>query len=75
MDTVTNGCYIEQDLPIADEYGEEVRCTGWIPQLAPTSASPVALLSQRTNDSVRSSFPYIDLPCVAVETAAFPKCP
>ena len=75
MDTVTNGCYIEQEWPIVDEYGEEMRCTGWIPHLAPTIAGPAALLNLHANDSDRSSFPFIDLPCLPVETAAFPKCP
>ncbi len=75
MDTVSNGCYIEQDFLIADAYGEEVTCTGWIPQLGPTDSVSAALFKHHARDPDHSSFPYIDLPCAPVKTIAFPKCP
>lgn len=79
MDTIdiySNGRFIEHESLIADEYGEEVTCTGWIPQLTPvTAAGRAALFNLCANDPDRSSFPYIDLPCVPVKAAAFPKCP
>lgn len=75
MDTVSNGCFIEQDFLIADEYGEEVTCTEWIPQLAPTSSGSAALPDHHASDQDRSSFPYVDLPRAPVKTTAFPKCP
>lgn len=75
VDMYSNGRFIEHELLIADEYGEEVTCTGGIPQLTPAGSGSAALLNHRANDPDRSSFPYIDLPCVPVEAAAFPKCP
>lgn len=73
MDTVdmnTNGCYIEHETLIVDEYGEEVTCTGWNPLL--TLAGEFNKLA---NDHGRASIPDIDLPSVPVDATAFPQCP
>ena len=75
VDLNTNGCYVEHELLIVDEYGEEVTCKWWMPQLTSAGAGPAALFDRLANDPGRSTFPYIDLPYAPVETIAFPKCP
>lgn len=67
----TNGRFIE----IMEKHGEEVTCMGWISHLTSAGEDSAAPLRHRANDPDRSSFPYIDLPCVPVKAAAFPKCP
>jgi hypothetical protein len=49
MDTIVmnvNGCDIEVEAPVIDEYGEEVMCAGWNPQLALAGDGPVAQLNR-----------------------------
>ena len=42
MDTIVKDYLIEQEAPEVEEYGDEVLCAGWNPQLALASESPVA---------------------------------
>ena len=44
----TNGYEIEREAPINEEYGEEVLCAGWNPQLALVEESRIA----QTNEQV-----------------------
>lgn len=34
MDTMVHGSMIEQEVLVTEEYGDEVLCAGWNPQLA-----------------------------------------
>jgi hypothetical protein len=49
MDTIVNGCKIECEAPVNEEYGDEVLCAGWNPQLTQAAESPVARVN-RHND-------------------------
>jgi hypothetical protein len=40
---------IRQETPVAEEYGEEVLCAGWNPQLTQLGEFPVAPLNQHIN--------------------------
>ncbi len=42
MDTIVNGCVIEPEVLMFEEYGEEILYAGWNPQLALASESAVA---------------------------------
>lgn len=42
MDTIVNGCVIEHEALVVEEYDDEVLCAGWNPQLALAGDSPVA---------------------------------
>ena len=44
-----NGCETEQEVLAVEEYGDEVLCAGWNPQLTQTGASPVAPFNKRVN--------------------------
>jgi hypothetical protein len=78
MDTIdmnTNGCYVEHELWIVDEYGEEVACSGWHAQLTRTGTNAAALCMLQANDPRYPAFPASDLPGIAVDTTTFPQCP
>jgi hypothetical protein len=49
MNTILNGCEIEREAPVNEEYGEEVMCAGWNPQLALAAESPVAQVNKHVN--------------------------
>jgi hypothetical protein len=52
MDTIVmniDGCNIEHETPVGEEYGEEVLCAGWNPQLALAAESPVAQINRHVN--------------------------
>ena len=56
MDAFVYGCVIEKDTPDDEEYGDEVLCAGWNPQLAQASETPVARIDR-----------HIDLPADLVD--------
>ncbi len=52
MDTIVmsfNGCDIEVEAPVMEEYGEEVMCAGWNPQLTLAGESPVTQLNKHVD--------------------------
>jgi hypothetical protein len=52
MDTIvmdTNGCDIEHEALVVEEYGDEVMCAGWNPQLTLVGESPVAQVNRHVN--------------------------
>jgi hypothetical protein len=52
MDTLvmdTNGCDIEQEALVVEEYGDEVMCAGWNPQLTLVDEVPVAQINKHVN--------------------------
>ena len=44
-----DGCNIEHEAPVDEEYGEEVMCAGWNPQLTLAAESPVAQIKRHVN--------------------------
>ena len=42
MDTIVKECVVEQETPEVEEYGDEVMCAGWNPQLALANERPIA---------------------------------
>jgi hypothetical protein len=44
-----NGCGIEHEASTDEEYGVEVMCAGWNPQLTLASESPVAQTNRHIN--------------------------
>ena len=48
MDTIVNGC-VEHEALEDEEYGEEVLCAGWNPQLTQACESPVARVDRHIN--------------------------
>ena len=44
-----NGCNIGHEAPTIEEYGEEIMCAGWNPQLALAGESPVAQINKHVN--------------------------
>ncbi len=52
MDSVVmdmNGCNIEHEALVVEEYGEEVMFAGWNPQLTLLGESPVAQINRHVN--------------------------
>ena len=52
MDTLVNGlngCDIEHAALVVEEYGDEVMCAGWNPQLTLLGESPVAQINKHIN--------------------------
>lgn len=52
MDTLVNGldgCDIEHAALVVEEYGDEVLCAGWNPQLTLLGESPVAQINKHIN--------------------------
>jgi hypothetical protein len=49
MDAIVKGCEIECEAPVNEDYGDEVLCAGWNPQLTLAAESPVAQIN-RHND-------------------------
>jgi uncharacterized protein with ACT and thioredoxin-like domain len=49
MDTIVNGSEIELEAPVSEEYGEEVMCAGWNPQITLVAESPVAQANKHVN--------------------------
>ena len=46
MDTIVIGSIIEQETPTGDEYGDEVLCAGWNPQLGQAAEAAEAMLNR-----------------------------
>ena len=44
-----NGCDIAHETHIDEEYGEEVMCAGWNPQLPLAAESPVTQINRHVN--------------------------
>jgi hypothetical protein len=44
-----NGSDIEHAAPVIEEYGDEVMCAGWNPQLTLVGESPVAQTNKHVN--------------------------
>lgn len=44
-----NECNIEQEVPIIEQYGEEILCAGWNPQLSLMAECAVAELNKHVN--------------------------
>lgn len=44
-----NGCNTEQEAPAVEEYGDEVMCAGWNPQLSQVGDGPVAQVNKHVN--------------------------
>ena len=44
-----NGCDVEHEVVVNEEYGEEVMCAGWNPQLTLAAESPVAQINRHVN--------------------------
>ena len=79
-----DGCDIGRDSLMFQEYGEEVMCAGWNPQLAQAGASSVAQISEHANDEERTTAPGVVLDYAPEEeienvrilrSATIPKCP
>ena len=83
-----DGCDIEHEALMLQEYGEEVMCAGWNPQLALAIESSVAQTSKFANDrgltAIPDFIPDFALPAAAedvidsdipLRSSAFPKCP
>ena len=49
MDTIVNGCSIEHEALVAEEYDDEVMCAEWHPQLALAIDNPVGRLNKHVN--------------------------
>ena len=52
MDTIAmsmNGCSIGHEVPVVEEYGDEVLCAGWNPQLTLAGEGPVAPLNRHVS--------------------------
>lgn len=62
MDTIVmnmNGCDIEQEALMVEEYGEEVMCVGWNPQLTLARESPVAQINGHVD--LPADIAYVDI--------------
>jgi hypothetical protein len=46
MDAIVNGCEIEREAPVNEEYGDEVLCAGWNPQLTLAAENPVSQIDR-----------------------------
>jgi hypothetical protein len=79
-----DGCDIEHETLMLQEYSEEVMCTGWNPELALATESPVAPHDKCAKDRGLTVIPGF-IPDFATEeeieseisflTTAIPKCP
>jgi hypothetical protein len=49
MDTIVIGSIIEQETAAGEEYGEEVLCAGWNPQLTQATELPEAKLNRHVD--------------------------
>lgn len=49
MDAIVNGCVIERETLMDQEYGEEVLCSGWNPQLTLALEGTVAQTDRHIN--------------------------
>ena len=52
MDTIVmdmNGCDVEHETLVVEEYGDEVMCAGWNPQLTLAGEIPVAQANRHVN--------------------------
>lgn len=80
----TDGCDIEGDAHMLREYGVEVMCAGWNPQLALVSASSAEQIGEPGSDRERTTVPGIVLDYAPEEatgsvrfprSATIPQCP
>lgn len=44
-----NGCDVEHEVVVSEEYGDEVLCAGWNPQLTLAAEGPVAQVNGHVN--------------------------
>lgn len=49
MDAIVNGCEIEREAPVNEEYGDEVLCAGWNPQLTLAAENSVSQIDRHDN--------------------------
>ncbi|OIR01952.1 hypothetical protein GALL_160390 [mine drainage metagenome] len=79
-----DGCDTEHDALMLEEYGDEVMCAGWNPQLALVGASSIEQIGEHANDEERTTVPGVVLdyaPEEAIESVKFlrsatiPQCP
>jgi len=71
-----DGCDTEHDALMLEEYGDEVMCAGWNPQLAVVGASSIEQVGEHTNDAERTTVPGVVLdyaPEEAIEGVRFPR--
>ena len=79
-----DGCDTEHDALMLEEYGDEVLCAEWNPQVALVGASSVEQIGERAYDVERTTIPGVVLdsaPEEAIENVRFlrsatiPQCP
>ena len=79
-----DGCDTEHDALMLEEYGDEVLCAGWNPQLALVGAGSIEQVGEHANDEERTTVPNVVLdyaPEEAIESVRFlrsatiPQCP
>lgn len=79
-----DGCDTEHDALMLEEYGDEVLCAGWNPQLALVGAGSIEQIADHANDVERTTVPGVVLdsaPEEAIESIKFlrsatiPQCP
>jgi hypothetical protein len=62
MDTIVmniHECDIEHEAPMDEEYGDEVLCAGWNPQLTQAAATPEAGLNRHVK--LPADLAYVDI--------------
>lgn len=79
-----NGCDTEHDALMLKEYGEEVMCTGWNPQLALAGENSIEQTGEHANDEEPTTVPGVVLDYAPEEeiesvrflrSATIPQCP
>jgi hypothetical protein len=71
-----DGCDTEHDALMLEEYGDEVMCAGWNPQLALVGVSSIEQVGEHTNDAERTTVSGVVLdyaPEEAIESVRFPR--
>jgi hypothetical protein len=80
----TDECKFERDAPMLEEYGEDVMCEGWIPQLSLAAESSAQRINRDAKGWKRTKVPIVALPSAPEEVAdsiefvrstALPQCP
>ena len=80
----TDECEFERDAPMLEEYGDEVMCAGWNPQLSPVTKATAEQINKHAKDRKRNKIPRAALSSELEEVAdriefvrstAFPQCP
>jgi hypothetical protein len=54
-----NGCDVEHEVVVNEEYDEEVMCAGWNPQLTLVSESPAIQVNRHVN--LPAELTYVDI--------------